>query len=56
MVVKAANEGRTLVELAPRDAITRDFDILADRLLGRTTAEPAKTALGLFGRLRVART
>ncbi len=55
IVVKAGNEGRTLVELAPRDAITRDFDILADRMLGRTTAQPAKAAgMGIFGRLQQA--
>ncbi len=54
IVVKAGNEGRTLVEIAPRDAITRDFDILADRLLGRTTAQPAKAGLGIFGRLQQA--
>ena len=55
IVVKAGNEGRTLVEIAPKEAITRDFDILADRLLGRTAAQPARASLGLFGRFSAAR-
>jgi pilus assembly protein CpaE len=50
LMVKAANEGRTLVDLAPRDGITQDFSILADRLLGRDVAQPAKAGFRLFGR------
>ncbi|MEI7743957.1 MAG: AAA family ATPase [Chloroflexota bacterium] len=48
-MVKATNEGRTLVEMAPKDAITTDFAVLADRLLGRET-QVAKAAFRLFGR------
>ena len=55
MIVKAANEGRTLVELAPRDAITQDFEILADRLLGLDAPQPAKAGFKLFGRTMAAR-
>ena len=53
VLVKASNEGRTLVELAPRDPITQDFSALADKLLGRSARQPEKAAGGLriFGRL-----
>ena len=50
LLVRAANEGRTLVELAPREKITSDFGLLADRLLGVAEAEPARGPLRLFGR------
>jgi pilus assembly protein CpaE len=50
MMVRAANEGRTLVELAPRDGITQDFALLADRLMGREASQPAKAGFKLFGR------
>jgi hypothetical protein len=43
------------VELAPRDAVTNDFEILADRLLGLDTAQPAKATFKLFGRTMPAR-
>jgi pilus assembly protein CpaE len=49
VIVKATNEGRTLVENAPKEAITEDFRILADRIMGRDAAAP-KPALRLFGR------
>ncbi len=49
LMVKAVNQGRTLVELAPREKITGDFMTLADVVLG-VSAEPAKTGLRLFGR------
>ena len=51
VIVKATNEGRALVDIAPRDPVTRDFSELADRLLGRETAVTARTtSLRLFGR------
>ena len=37
--VRAANEGRTVVEMFPREKITADFDTLADRVLG-VSAKP----------------
>lgn len=50
--VRAANEGRTVVERFPKEKINDDFDLLADRLLGPTkpviAARPALR--GLFGR------
>jgi Flp pilus assembly CpaE family ATPase len=53
LMVRAQNEGRTLVELGSRAAITQDFSILADKLLGRPIALPAKSKSGfkLFGRM-----
>jgi len=55
VMVKATNEGRTLVELAPKDPVTHDFSILADRLLGRETVAVAKPAFRLFGRTAATR-
>jgi MinD-like ATPase involved in chromosome partitioning or flagellar assembly len=54
-MVKAANEGRTLVELGHKAPIAQDFSILADKLLGRPIVAPARTGFKLFGRLVVAR-
>lgn len=55
LFVRAANHGRTVVEMFPREKITEDFDALADRLLG-TPAEIAQERSGfrLFGRQRAA--
>jgi pilus assembly protein CpaE len=50
VMVKAANEGRSLVDLAPKDGITMDFGILADRVLGQETAQPARNGFRLFGK------
>lgn len=50
LVVKAQNEGRTLVEMAPREKITGDFGVLADRVLGVNERAPARAGLNLFGR------
>lgn len=55
LMVKAANEGRTLVELAPGHAITQDFAILADRIIGRSSTQPAKAPFRLFGKSLPAR-
>ncbi len=43
LFVRAANEGRTVVEMFPKEKITSDFDILADRVLGIQKAEPVKS-------------
>ncbi len=50
LVVRCANEGKTLLELAPKERITLDFDAMADRLLGVTDSSAARTPLRLFGR------
>lgn len=39
LFVRAANEGRTVVEMFPREKITTDFDALADRVLGTPKPE-----------------
>lgn len=52
LFVRAANEGRTVVEMFPKERITQDFDALADRLVGNPVAAPvsAKSGFGLFSR------
>jgi pilus assembly protein CpaE len=50
LFVRAANEGRTVVEMYPRERITADFDALADRLLGTPKVAPA-TARSPFRQL-----
>jgi Flp pilus assembly CpaE family ATPase len=51
LFVRAANEGRTVIEMYPKERITADFDGLADRLLNTPPAAiPApKAAFKLFG-------
>lgn len=39
LFVRAANEGRTVTEMFPREKITADFGALADRLLGNAKPE-----------------
>ena len=34
LFVRAANEGRTVIDMFPKEKITADFDHLADRVLG----------------------
>jgi pilus assembly protein CpaE len=54
LFVRAANEGRTVIEMFPREKITGDFDVLADRLLGH--AKPESTRSGFrFGSRQPAR-
>ena len=52
LFVRAANEGRTVVEMFPKERITQDFDALADRLVGTPAAAPVsvKSGFGLFSR------
>jgi pilus assembly protein CpaE len=53
LFVRAANEGRTVIELFPREKITADFDELADRVLGVAKAEPApKTGFRVLPRVK----
>ena len=53
LFVRAANEGRTVIERYPRDGVSEDLEVLADRILGLPRREPAKRPLlGLFGRPR----
>jgi pilus assembly protein CpaE len=55
LLVKAANEGRTAVEMAPREKIVADFIQLADRVLGTAEPVPSKPQVRLFGRAITAR-
>jgi Flp pilus assembly CpaE family ATPase len=34
LFVRAANEGRTVIDMFPKEKISTDFDVLADRVLG----------------------
>jgi Flp pilus assembly CpaE family ATPase len=55
LFVRAANEGRTVVEMFPREKISDDFDALADRIIGTpVTVMAPKPAFGLFNRQKVA--
>jgi MinD-like ATPase involved in chromosome partitioning or flagellar assembly len=56
-LVKAANEGRTVIELFPREKISEDFRILAERVVGAPRAKepaPRLSLAALFGRAREA--
>ena len=44
LFVRAANEGRTVIEMFPKEKITADFDALADRVLGTPRLSPAPRA------------
>jgi pilus assembly protein CpaE len=51
LFVRAANEGRTVAEMFPKERVTADFDTLADALFGVAPAAPAaKTAMRIFPR------
>jgi len=56
LFVRAANEGRTVIEMFPKERITADFDALADALFGiaPTAGAPAKAGLRLFARQKEA--
>jgi pilus assembly protein CpaE len=46
LFVKAANVGRTVIDLFPREKVSGDFEILADRILGIGGPEPVAAAEG----------
>ena len=51
LFVRAANEGRTVAEMFPKERVTADFDTLADALFGVAPAAPAaKAAMRIFAR------
>jgi pilus assembly protein CpaE len=51
LFVRAANEGRTVIEMFPRERISEDFNALADRLLGTPSTEPvARSPFRFFSR------
>ncbi|MFL5672373.1 MAG: AAA family ATPase [Chloroflexota bacterium] len=47
LFVRAANEGRTVIDMFPREKITTDFDQLADRILG-TPPKPSPAPKASF--------
>jgi pilus assembly protein CpaE len=57
-LVKAANEGRTVIDLFPREKVSEDFRVLAERVMGVPATKSApgpRLGLGaLFGRRREA--
>jgi len=55
LFIRAANEGRTVIEMFPREKITADFDVLADRLLGNEKPEGNARAGFSFGSRQPAR-
>jgi Flp pilus assembly CpaE family ATPase len=50
LLVKAANQGRTAVDMAPKEKITADFNALADRIIGLPEPESARSTMRIFGR------
>jgi len=54
LMVRSTNEGKPVVELAPKEKITADFDALADRLLGAPAVLQKRAGFGLFNRASVA--
>jgi MinD-like ATPase involved in chromosome partitioning or flagellar assembly len=46
LFVRAANEGRTVIDLFPREKITAEFEELADRVLGTPKSAPAPARAG----------
>jgi pilus assembly protein CpaE len=57
-LVKAANEGRTVIDLFPREKITEDFHVLAERIVGaprpRAATAPRLSLGALLGRRKEA--
>jgi Flp pilus assembly CpaE family ATPase len=53
-LVKAANEGRTVIDIFPREKVTEDFRILAERVVGAPRAKPEASSrinlASIFGR------
>jgi pilus assembly protein CpaE len=45
LFVKAANEGRVVAEMFPKERVSADFDALADRLTGAPTAVPTTSRM-----------
>jgi len=62
LFVRAANEGRSVVERFPKERVSEDFEALADSLTDRHSRAPSRTespsrlpTQGLFGRQQPAR-
>jgi len=55
LFVRAANEGRTVIERFPKERVSEDFEALADRLLPAPAPAPVRASFRLFGRKEPAR-
>ncbi|MCU0482736.1 MAG: AAA family ATPase [Chloroflexi bacterium] len=55
LLVKAANEGRTVIDLYPREKVSDDFRALAETVTGRTRRESRAGIRGLFAWREAAR-
>ena len=44
LFVRAANEGRTVIDMFPKEKVTTDFDVLADTILGTPKPSPVARA------------
>jgi MinD-like ATPase involved in chromosome partitioning or flagellar assembly len=56
LFVRAANEGRTVIDMFPKEKVTADFDLLADRVLGTPKLAPAaRTGFRIASRREPAR-
>jgi pilus assembly protein CpaE len=55
LFVRAANEGRTVIEMYPKERITEDFDALAERLVRtfQTVVKPQSAAASKSGGFRL---
>jgi pilus assembly protein CpaE len=52
LFVRAANEGRTVIDMFPKEKISTDFEVLGDRVLGNPTIVPAARGLRFPSRAR----
>jgi Flp pilus assembly CpaE family ATPase len=55
LFVRAANEGRTVIEMYPKERITEDFDALAERLVRtfQTVVKPQSATPSKAGGFRL---
>ncbi|HTC86025.1 MAG TPA: AAA family ATPase [Candidatus Acidoferrum sp.] len=57
LFVRAANEGRTVIDRFPKEKVSGDFTTLAEHIIGKSGADPVRSsakapARGLFGRAK----
>ena len=52
LFVRAANEGRTVIDMFPKEKVTTDFEMLSDRVMGIPTIVPAARGLRFPSRAR----
>jgi Flp pilus assembly CpaE family ATPase len=52
LFVRAANEGRTVIEMFPKEKITAEFDTLADRVLGTPKLAASRGGFRIHSRNR----